>query len=253
MPWRISFDRVATVYDATRGLAPRTMARVLGVLVDELRGKRVLEVGVGTGRYAVPLQKSGLRVVGVDISRRMVEHGLAKGLHDVVFADAARLPFVPGAFDVATTNHVLHLLPDWREVLLEIARVTRKQYFTVVERSDRGESIKREYDWLVREAGEDVKSPGIHERDLPDLLKPDLVMPVGPFRETLAGDTILRELDERIYSTQWDVPEDVHRAAIAKLRRKWSGKEVERSFSIEIVFWRVERLPELAKAAAQSP
>src|SRR3989442_5006009 len=105
MPCRLSFDRVAAIYDETRRLAPRRMARVLAVLVDELRGTRVLEVGVGTGRYAVPLQKSGIRLVGVDISRKMVEFGLAKGLRDVVFADAARLPFVSGSFDVATTNH----------------------------------------------------------------------------------------------------------------------------------------------------
>src|SRR5256886_16170739 len=85
----------------------------------------LLEVGVGTGRYAVPLQKSGIRLVGVDISRKMVEFGLAKGLRDVVFADAARLPFVSGSFDVATTNHVLHLIPDWRDGLRGIARVTR--------------------------------------------------------------------------------------------------------------------------------
>ena len=115
MPGRLSFDRIATIYDETRRLAPRTMARLLAVLVDELQGKKVLEVGVGTGRFAVPLQKSGMSVVGVDISRRMVEFGLAKGLRDVVFADGARLPFVSRSFDVATTNHVLHLIPDWRD------------------------------------------------------------------------------------------------------------------------------------------
>src|SRR3989442_14730917 len=111
MPGRLSFDRVAAIYDETRRLAPRTMARVLAVLVDELRGKRVLEVGVGTGRYAVPLQKSGIRVVGVDISRKIGEFGLAKGLLDVVFADSARLPFFSVSFDIATTNHMLHRIP----------------------------------------------------------------------------------------------------------------------------------------------
>src|SRR2546428_11582857 len=114
MPGRLSFDRVAAIYDETRSLAPRVMARVLAVLVDELHGKRVLEIGVGTGRYAAPLQKSGIRVVGADISRKMVEIGLAKGLRDVIFADTARLPFKSGSFDVGTTNHVLHLIPDSR-------------------------------------------------------------------------------------------------------------------------------------------
>src|SRR2546430_2438376 len=130
------------------------MARLLAVLVDELQGKKVLEVGVGTGRFAVPLQKSGISVVGVDISRLMVELGLAKGLRDVVFADGARLPFASKSFDVATTNHVLHLIPDWRDAFAEIARVTRDSYFTVIERSERGRSILREYDTLDdREVG----------------------------------------------------------------------------------------------------
>src|SRR2546426_11332598 len=152
------------------------MARVLAVLVDELHGKRVLEIGVGTGRYAVPLQKSGIRVVGVDISRKMVEIGLAKGLRDVIFADAARLPFKSGSFDVGTTNHVLHLIPDWRDALSEIARGTRDMYFTVLERSDRGDTIKREDDPLVEGAGHRWSQPGLHEEDLPGLLKPAFII-----------------------------------------------------------------------------
>lgn len=252
MPSWLSFDRVATVYDATRSLAPRTMARVLAVLVDELRGKRVLEVGVGTGRYAVPLQKSGIHIVGVDISRRMVEFGLAKGLRDIVFADGARLPFVSQSFDVATTNHVLHLIGDWREVLTEIARVTRETYFTVIERSDRADSINREYDTLVREAGYEWRHPGIHERDLPDLLKPDVIMPVGPFHETMPADSILEELQDRVYSNQWAVPETMHQDAMAQLRAKWGGKEFDRSYTMEVTFWRADRLPELAKGPAQT-
>src|SRR5439155_219267 len=84
-------------------------------------------------------------------------------LRDVVFADAARLPFASGSFDVGTTNHVLHLIPVWRDVLKEIARVTRETYFTVIERSDRVESIKREYDALVKAAGHDWSHPGFQE------------------------------------------------------------------------------------------
>src|SRR6266545_5330452 len=105
MAERVSFDRVADVYDETRGLPPTLLAKTVSLLAAELEGKRVLEIGVGTGRYAVPLQKSGIRVVGVDISRPMVEFGLAKGLRDVVFAEGAHLPFAPRSFDVATTNH----------------------------------------------------------------------------------------------------------------------------------------------------
>jgi ubiquinone/menaquinone biosynthesis C-methylase UbiE len=250
MPRRLSFDRVATIYDETRGLSPRAMSRVLGVLVEELRGKRVLEVGVGTGRYAVPLQKSGIRVIGVDISRTMVEFGLAKGLRDILFADGARLPFVARAFDVSTTNHVLHLIPNWADVLEEIARVTRETFFSVLEKSD-GPSTHSEYDALVREAGFQWRHPGIHERDLPGVLKPDIVLPVGPFREKVSVDAVIKPLAERAFSNQWEVPEEIHRQAIKRLRQKWSGREYDRSYSLEIAFWRAERLPELVRAAAQ--
>lgn len=251
MTQRLSFDRIATRYDETRGLRPKTMARVLAVLVDELGGQRVLEVGVGTGRYAVPLQKSGIRVIGVDISRRMVEFGLAKGMRDVVFADGSRLPFLDRSFDIGTTNHVLHLNASWREVLEEIARVTRDQYFTVIERSDRP-SINSEYNALVREAGYEWTHPGLHERDLPELLKPDLIIPVGPFRETIPAESLLRELEERAYSNQWAVPESTHRQAMSRLRERWLGKDLSRTLSLEVTFWRADRLQAIRTLAQQS-
>jgi SAM-dependent methyltransferase len=247
---RLSFDRVATVYDETRSLRPRALARLLAVLVDELGGQKVLEVGVGTGRYAVPLQKSGIRVIGVDISRPMVEFGLAKGLRDIVFADGARLPFVARSFNAATTNHVLHLIPNWAEVLSEIARVTRETYFTVIERSDR-RSINFEYVQFVREAGFEWRHPGVHERDLPNLLKPDLIIPVGPFDETSPADVLLQELKDRVFSNQWAVPEAIHQDAIARLRKEWAGKDFVRSTALEVTFWRADRLPELAPATDQ--
>ena len=251
MTERLSFDRVATVYDETRSLRPRALARVLAVLVDELAGKRILEVGVGTGRYAVPLQKSGIHVVGVDISRPMVAFGLAKGLRDVVFADGSRLPFVAKSFDAATTNHVLHLIDNWREVLQEIRRVTRELYFTVIERSDRP-TLNFEYDRLVREGGFEWRHPGVHERDLPTLLKPDLIIPAGPFHETVPADLMIQDLEMRAFSNQWAVPQATHQAAISRLRERWAGKDVTRTTTLEVTFWNVDRLSELGRATAQT-
>ena len=251
MPARISFDRVAAFYDDTRGLAPRVLARVMAVLVDELHGKRVLEVGVGTGRLTVPLQKSGVSVIGVDISHRMIELGLTKGLRNVVLADGARLPFPAQTFDVATTNHVLHLMSDWREVLLEIRRVTKDWYFSVIERWDQRTGIMAEYERYASAAGYTWHPPGFHERDLATLLPPDMVMPAGPFDEDISAKAAIDDLDRRAYTSQWEVPEAIHRAAIAQLRRTWEGRELRRTFTMEISFWRVDRLAELAARSIQ--
>jgi len=246
MPIRMSFDRVADIYDETRSLPPRMLSRVLAVLLEQLQGKRILEIGVGTGRFALPLQKSGLEVVGVDISRRMVELGLAKGLRNSIFADGARLPFAPRSFDVTTTNHVLHLVPDWRDMLLEIARVTRESYFSIVERGSKS-PLQEAYHRHLELAGYTWQAPGLHERDLSKVLTPDLVMPVGPFRLSVPSGTILQELERRDYSSQWEVPEDLHRAAIAALRKTWEGKELEKEVTLEVTFWRADRLAELAR------
>ncbi len=251
MPERLSFDRVAPIYDETRGLQPRILSRVLGVLVDELRGKRVLEIGVGTGRFAVPLQKSGIEVVGIDISHAMVELGLAKGLRNVVFADAVRLPFPAKAFDVTTSNHVLHLVPDWRDVLREVARVTVESYVSVIGRS-KGPDLNREYHALVEEGGFHWQPPGLHERKLADLLKPDIVMPVGPFPETLPADRAIAEIERRDYTSQWAVPEEQHRNAVRALRGRWGGKDLSWSTTYEITSWDVSRLPEIAAAHGQT-
>jgi SAM-dependent methyltransferase len=251
MPLRLSFDRVASIYDETRGLSPKVLSHVLGILVDQLQGKKALEVGVGTGRYAVPLQKSGIQVVGVDISQKMVEHGLRKGLHDVVLADGARLPFVARTFDMTTTNHTLHLVPDWRDVLLEIARVTRDSYFSIIEKAEEKSTLQAEYHDLSRAAGFDWEHPGLHERDLPALLPPDMIMPVGPFDELLPADRLLDELENRAYSSQWTVPESIHRQAMHTLRERWGGHDIHHRYTLEITWWRAERLAGLAKVPVQ--
>ena len=85
------FDRAADVYDTTRRAA---RPEAIDALAEELSDcSSVLELGVGTGRLAVPLMERGFRVVGVDLSRKMLDQGRAKGLERLVLGDVCRLPF----------------------------------------------------------------------------------------------------------------------------------------------------------------
>ena len=112
-----NFDRVAEIYDATRGFTPEVEGQIARGLASTLRESTVdpmvLEVGVGTGRIAAPLAELGLRVVGTDISRAMLARLRSKcrDIH-VVLADASRPPFRAASFDAALYVHVLHLLPE---------------------------------------------------------------------------------------------------------------------------------------------
>jgi len=125
----ISFDKIAAVYDAQRAHPPEVSTEVGSALAALVGlGAPVLELGVGTGRIAIPTALAGSSVVGIDISREML--AVAAGRATVAGAqlalaraDAQALPFATGSFAAALAVHVLHLLPDWRAALGELARV----------------------------------------------------------------------------------------------------------------------------------
>jgi len=81
---------------------------------EDLRGKLVLDVGCGMGRFAEVATRWGARVVGVDLSA--AAEVAAKNLADRDFvafqADVFALPFAPESFDVIYSIGVLHHTPD---------------------------------------------------------------------------------------------------------------------------------------------
>ena len=124
----VSFDRASRYYDATRALPPGAMGGVVSMLTKELAGRGpCLEVGVGTGRIALPLRERGVELFGLDLSRPMLEQLLSKaplaGAPPVVMGDATRLPVRTGSVGAVLACHVLHLVPAWREAVDEALRV----------------------------------------------------------------------------------------------------------------------------------
>ncbi|CAN5736258.1 class I SAM-dependent methyltransferase [soil metagenome] len=78
-------DRFAEVYDDWYGSMTDTDACVASI-ADLANGGPVLELGVGTGRLAIPLAARGLAVTGVDSSRAMLDRLAAKPGGDRVMA-----------------------------------------------------------------------------------------------------------------------------------------------------------------------
>ncbi len=125
----IRFDAIAGAYDQVRG-HPSEVAEQIGRAIATIAGDQalVLELGVGTGRIALPVAAAGCRVVGVDISAEMLRVARAKeggGALWLLQGDIERLPFADGVFDATLAVHVLHLARDWRSVLAEAMRVLR--------------------------------------------------------------------------------------------------------------------------------
>src|SRR4051794_29889755 len=62
---------VAASYDEDN--ATRPVDPVVDFLVERARGGSALELGIGTGRIALPLSQRGVRVHGIDLSAEMVD------------------------------------------------------------------------------------------------------------------------------------------------------------------------------------
>ena len=79
MPENYFGEEVAARYDdEVEGFDPEVLDPTVEFLAEIARGGAVLELGIGTGRVAVPLAQRGLRVHGIDLSPAMVARLRAK-------------------------------------------------------------------------------------------------------------------------------------------------------------------------------
>jgi SAM-dependent methyltransferase len=95
-----------------------------GLQPSELRGKLVLDVGCGMGRFAEVATRWGARVVGIDLSAaaEVAAKNLA-GRDFVAFqADVFAMPFAPGSFDIIYSVGVLHHTPDCERAVKALPR-----------------------------------------------------------------------------------------------------------------------------------
>jgi len=110
---------------------------------SELKGKRVLDVGCGAGRFAEVALDAGAHVVALDYSAAVDACRSNLAGHeqlDVVQGDVFSLPFLPGAFDFVYCFGVLQHTPD-----------PRKAFFSLPPQLKLGGKLAFDiYPWLLR-------------------------------------------------------------------------------------------------------
>jgi ubiquinone/menaquinone biosynthesis C-methylase UbiE len=242
----ISFDRAADFYDATRGIPAEHVDPVMDILLAELAGReRCLEIGVGTGRIALPLHQRHVPLVGIDLSAtmlgRLAANAGGRAPFPIAVADATGLPFADSSYDAVLASHVFHLIPGWRAAADEVLRVLRPAGRLIV---DFGGGVDSPWRPLLLEA---MRKHGI-ERNRPGANKPEeLAAYLGdrvrmrplpahliPVRRSIGND--LRDIERQIFSWTWPYPAERVRAAADDLRERAHVEGLDLDAEVDLTY-----------------
>jgi SAM-dependent methyltransferase len=175
--------RLAAVYDAVNG--DRGDLDLYEDLVRELGGRRVLDVGCGTGTFAVRLADLGLDVTAVDPAQASLDVARGKPGADRVrwlVGSATSLP--PMRVDVVTmTANVAQAIvepSDWRQTLHGVHAALRPGGHLLFETRDPSRRVWQT--WNPRDSRRTTPIPGGTVETWGDLL--DVAGPLVTFRTT---------------------------------------------------------------------
>jgi len=256
--------RVAYAYDRLRAHPPEVAGQIATAMASAVHPKGeepvFLELGVGTGRIALPLIARGYRYIALDADAAMLEvfrqkiAGVDRKVQ-VVQADARAIPLPDESVHGVIVVHLWHLVPDWPKVLAEAIRVL-KPGGALLEGWDQAEegpewTLQERWRAFAAEEGFPVER-GLHAKRLKEVeealrrlgLKPR-TREVARWREERTPREALEALSERLYSFTQGLPEPVHARVMERL---WAWAEAElgdldRPFPVEKRFLlRVSRL-----------
>jgi demethylmenaquinone methyltransferase/2-methoxy-6-polyprenyl-1,4-benzoquinol methylase len=126
-----TFAAIARRYDLANHVLSGGMdflwRRRAAQIVRAWQPQRVLDLATGSGDLALTIQRAcpNAEVIGADFCEPMLEQARKKGLRNTVIADAMRLPFGAGEFDVVTVAFGLRNMESWSGALREMARVLK--------------------------------------------------------------------------------------------------------------------------------
>lgn len=126
------YDRQKSrTWKSERGFGNEVLEELLTALAD-FRNRLVLEVGVGSGRNALPLiEKVQPQFIGVDLSKDMLRHAKTKmssfkNRFDLILADGENLPFINNVFDALMCMSTMHYFSFQDEALHDFKDVLKR-------------------------------------------------------------------------------------------------------------------------------
>jgi ubiquinone/menaquinone biosynthesis C-methylase UbiE len=107
----------------------RTFIEKTGLTPEQVKGKLILDAGIGAGRYAEIVSRWGGEVIGIDLSFAVdaayKNIGRRPNAH-IIQADIFQLPFKEESFDIVYCIGVLHHTPDTRKAFNKLIPLVKR-------------------------------------------------------------------------------------------------------------------------------
>jgi ubiquinone/menaquinone biosynthesis C-methylase UbiE len=126
---RARYQRISSFYDPMEGLAESRYERWRERIWSMVKGPKVLEAGVGTGKN-MPYYPQGMEITAIDLTPGMLEQAQrrAEALNvevDLQLGDVQRLPYPDDFFDNVIATFLFCSVPDPVLGLGELRRVVK--------------------------------------------------------------------------------------------------------------------------------
>jgi SAM-dependent methyltransferase len=258
----IGKDAIAA-HDRQRQLPDAAQRALIEGLCAHLSDRGLcLDAGVGTGSIALPLVQAGIPVVGVDLSRAMLDAMQAKCYGATPFpliqGDLTQLPFREGVFGAALAANVFHVIPVWQAAVAELVRVVRPGGLLLVNlgagglATEESRLVMNSFREFLGEAwSTDMDSVG--PRNVAEFEACVLTHGAAPltpleirFQQTSTLDGMINRLEHNVFARPSNIDEAaLHRAASATrvwARERFGSLEAPK-WSERVMTYRIYQLP----------
>jgi ubiquinone/menaquinone biosynthesis C-methylase UbiE len=217
------FSSIADVYDDTREIPPNVLQSAFDALAELgaiEEGGTVLDAGCGTGQLLVPLASMQVVILGLDVSREMLNVAEEKVPQaTLAVGDVRDMPYRDDEVDTVLVSKVFQHIRDWRAATSEIKRVLRPGGYLIHLR-ERGAFRN----WVRQQFEIAADTRGIENRYLGTtsaeevasrfeeigFTRLDPALPELTWTKPLTHEAALSAFRARSFAEFWAVPDDVY-------------------------------------------